>query len=150
MERELEVDATEFLRNVTPAAKRSRLAPYWNEVVKLRDNDCTLVQVCCFLQKNGVQISIAGLSKYIKRRNFLIQEERTGAQSTNKAKTAVARHADQGASQRPVVAPLAGGDGDTEIAGPGLSLKQRREMRADEFIKSENTVLNKLGKKRNP
>lgn len=62
------MDANEFLRNVTPAVKRSRLVPYWEDIAKLRASNCTLDQVCGFLRKNGVHISIAGLSKYIKRR----------------------------------------------------------------------------------
>ena len=52
-----------------------------------------------------------------------------------------------------VTPPLTGGDSDTDEPGAvaaGLSPKQRREMRADEFIKSENTVLNKLVKKKDP
>ena len=35
-------------------------------------------------------------------------------------------------------------------AAAGLSPKQRREKRADEFIRPENTVLNKLVKKKDP
>lgn len=62
------MDANEFLRNVTPAVKRSRLVPYWEDIAKLRASNCTLDQVCGFLRKNGVHISIAGLSKYIRSR----------------------------------------------------------------------------------
>lgn len=62
------MDANEFLRNVTPGVKRSRLAPFWTEITKLRNGNCTLAQVCEFLDKNDVHISIAGLAQYIKRR----------------------------------------------------------------------------------
>lgn len=62
------MDANEFLRNVTPAVKRSRLVSYWEDIAKLRASNCTLDQVCGFLRENDVHISIAGLSKYIKRR----------------------------------------------------------------------------------
>ena len=61
------MDANEFLRNVTPAVKRSRLVPYWDDIAKLRASNCSLGQVCGYLRENGVQISIAGLSKYIKK-----------------------------------------------------------------------------------
>ena len=67
-QRKLEMDANEFLRNVTPAVKRSRLVPYWDDIAKLRASNCSLGQVCGYLRENGVQISIAGLSKYIKKR----------------------------------------------------------------------------------
>ncbi|HLD44993.1 MAG TPA: hypothetical protein VJC18_06120 [bacterium] len=62
------MDANEFLRNVTPGVRRSRLAPYWNEINKLRNGNCTLAQVCEFLDENDIHISIAGLAQYIKRR----------------------------------------------------------------------------------
>jgi len=62
------MEANEFLRKVTPGVKRSRLAPYWAEITKLRNGNCTLAQVCEFLDENDVHISIAGLAQYIKRR----------------------------------------------------------------------------------
>lgn len=63
-----DVDADEFMSKVTPAVKQSRLVPYWGDITKLRSGKCTLGQVCDFLDENGVEISIAGLSQYIKRR----------------------------------------------------------------------------------
>jgi hypothetical protein len=71
------VDADEFLKRITPAGKRSRLAPFWNDITKLRQHGCTLEQVCQFLATNQVQMSIAGLSKYIKRRD---EKEQASAQ----------------------------------------------------------------------
>jgi hypothetical protein len=61
------MNADEFLKQVTPAAQRSRLAPYGNDIAKLRDKGCSLEQVCQFLAANGVQITIAGLSKYLRK-----------------------------------------------------------------------------------
>ena len=76
------MDANEFLKKVTPAVKRSRLAPFWEDIKKLRMSGCTLEQVCEFLSINGVQMSIAGLSKYIKRR-----EEKASSATTTPANT---------------------------------------------------------------
>lgn len=73
------VDAAEFLKKVTPAGQRSRVAPFWNDITKLRESGCTLEQMCAFLAENGVQISIAGLSKYIKRREEKGEGERVHA-----------------------------------------------------------------------
>lgn len=67
-QRKLDVDANQFLSKVTPGVKRSRLAPFWAEITKLRNGNCTLGQVCDFLDENDVHISIAGLAQYIKRR----------------------------------------------------------------------------------
>ncbi len=68
------MDADEFLKRVEPAAKRSRLAPFLDDIKKLRGEGCTLDQVREFLAANGVTISVAGLSKFLKR-----QEEKPGA-----------------------------------------------------------------------
>lgn len=73
------MDANEFLKKVKPAAQRSKVAPFWNDITKLRESGCTLEQVCEFLAANGVQISIAGLSKYIKRREEKGETERVHA-----------------------------------------------------------------------
>ncbi len=48
------MDANEFLKKVTPAGQRSRLAPFWNDITKLRQSGCTLEQVCEFLAANGL------------------------------------------------------------------------------------------------
>lgn len=81
--KETGVDVNDFLKNVTPASPRSRLTPFWSDIVKLRKNDCSLNQVRTFLKANGVEISIAGLSKYIKKReekeNFDNNETRSKA-----------------------------------------------------------------------
>lgn len=61
------MNADEFLKSVTPARQRSRLAPYWGDIVKLRAHGCSLEQVCQFLAANQVHISVAGLSQYIRR-----------------------------------------------------------------------------------
>ena len=68
------MDALEFLSRVTPRKQHSRLDPFLADITLLRQRGCTLEQVCEFLAVNNVQISIAGLSKFIKRR-----EEEPGA-----------------------------------------------------------------------
>lgn len=68
------MDADEFLKTITPAVQRSRLAPFWDDIVKLRAHGCSLDQVCQFLAANQVQISITGLSKYIRRREAGLPE----------------------------------------------------------------------------
>lgn len=83
------MDANEFLRNVTPAVKRSRLVPYWDDIAKLRASNCTLGQVCGYLRENGVHISIAGLSKYIKRRE---ENEKEGGISKTDIRTEIKKN----------------------------------------------------------
>lgn len=62
------MDAKEFLQQVTPAAKRSRLAPFMQDIEMLRSAGCSLAQVQEFLKINGVVISRAGLSAYLLRK----------------------------------------------------------------------------------
>lgn len=69
------MNTDEFLKKIKPAAKRSLLAPWWKEIRELREKNCTLDQVCKFLSLNGVEITIAGLSKYIKRQEMRESEE---------------------------------------------------------------------------
>lgn len=61
------MDANEFLKLVSPAGKKSRLAPFLNDIEKLRTAGCTLEQVQDFLQRNGITISVSGLSAYLRR-----------------------------------------------------------------------------------
>ena len=62
------MDALEFLSRVTPGKQHSRLTPFLADITLLRQHGCTLEQVCEFLASNNVLISVAGLSKFIKRR----------------------------------------------------------------------------------
>ena len=96
------MDASEFLKKITPAAKRSRLAPFWEDIKKLRQSGCTLEQVCEFLAANGVQMSIAGLSKYIKRR-----EEKSSSATTPQEEAAKDTQDVKNFSEGPVpIAPI--------------------------------------------
>lgn len=61
------MDADEFSRTVRPAKLRSRLAPFWLGILKLRNQGYSLAQIREFLSLNNVTISIAGLAAYIKR-----------------------------------------------------------------------------------
>lgn len=106
------MDANEFLKKVTPAAQRSRLAPFWNDITKLRGSGCTLEQVCEFLAANGVQISIAGLSKYIKRREEKGEGEQVAEQVARPERPKpVASQKPVTPKEEPVAAPIPGSTG---------------------------------------
>jgi hypothetical protein len=76
------MDAEEFLKQVNPAVRRSKLAPHLEDIRKLRGSGCTLEQVCAFLASNGVTVSVAGLSSYLLR-----QEKLTNPVPKEKQKT---------------------------------------------------------------
>ena len=139
------MDINEFIKQVKPSAKRSQLDPFKAQIFELRELGYANGQIRDWLATNGIEVTQESVRKFVNSR------ESAGALP---AKTAVVKQRDQRTSQGLVVtSPLTGGDRDAdkpEAAAAGLSHKQRREKRADEFIKSENTVLNKFVKKKDP
>lgn len=71
------MDADDYLKAVPPASRRSKLAPWLADIRKLRANGYTLEQVREFLSQNGVEISIAGVSAYVKRMEARQEKEVT-------------------------------------------------------------------------
>ena len=142
------MDINEFIKQVKPRAKRSQLDPFKSQIFELRELGYANGQIRDWLATNGIEVTQESVRK------FVVTRESASAQPAYKEKAVVVRQSDQGTSQGLVVtSPIAGGDSDTDepgAAAAGLSPKQRREKRADEFIKSENTVLNKLVKKKDP
>lgn len=71
-----------FMKRVKPAAPRSQLAAHWESIKSLREHGYTLEQVCEYLAAKGVQITVAGLSNYIRRRKDKASEEAPVTQET--------------------------------------------------------------------
>lgn len=63
------MNADEFLKQVLPASKPSRLAPYLNDLNMLRQSGYTFKQAQDFLRRNDVTISIGGLAAYLQRQS---------------------------------------------------------------------------------
>lgn len=61
------MDVNEFMQQVRPAGKRSRIAPFLSEILTLRERGFSLEQVREFLSRNGVEVSVGGLSAYLSR-----------------------------------------------------------------------------------
>jgi hypothetical protein len=62
------VDANDFLKTATPRIRRSDIEPFYPELLKLKDRNCTLKVMQEFLSQNGVTVSVGAISKFIKRR----------------------------------------------------------------------------------
>ncbi len=62
------MDVVEFLRATEPKAQVSKLEKYLTEIRRLRDAGMTLQQVLVFLAENGVVISQASLSRFLKKK----------------------------------------------------------------------------------
>jgi len=61
------MDVNEFMQQVRPAGKRSRIAPFLSEILTLRERGFSLEQVREFLSRNGVEVSVGGLSAFLSR-----------------------------------------------------------------------------------
>jgi hypothetical protein len=142
------MDISEFIKQVKPRAKRSQLDPFRSQIFELRELGYANGQIRDWLATNGIEVTQESVRK------FVVTRESANAQPTHQEKSVVFRQRDQGTSQGLVVTPpFGGGNSNTDepgAAAAGLSPKQRREQRADEFIKPENTLLNKIVKKKDP
>lgn len=142
------MDINEFVKQVKPRAKRSQLDPFKSQIFELRALGYANGQIRDWLATIGIEVTQESVRK------FVVTRESANAQPATKEKAAVVKQSGQGTSQGLIASPpLASGHSETYEPGAveaGLSPKQRREKRADEFIRSENTVLNKLVKKKDP
>jgi len=68
------MNADEFLNQITPAARRSKLSPLRADIQKLRTAGCSLKQVQAFLLANEVVISLSGLAKFVTAQQALSEE----------------------------------------------------------------------------
>lgn len=79
------MDVEKFLATVEKkGGKRSRLEPFISDIMKLREENCSLNQVREYLQLNDIEISVAGLSAYIQRRIISSSKSNTQKQNANK------------------------------------------------------------------
>jgi hypothetical protein len=60
------MDIEEFKKNTTPRAKRSKLHPFRNDIIDLRENGYSFSQIAEYLANKGLVISIVRLSKFVK------------------------------------------------------------------------------------
>lgn len=47
---------TDFLKEITPARKKSKLKPYQKEIFELREAGCSFQQITDFLKRNGLEV----------------------------------------------------------------------------------------------
>lgn len=116
------MNVEEFLKQVQPAVRRSRLAPHIADIQRLRAAGCSLDQVRRFLAENGVTVSVAGLSSY------LIRQTQTQTQSKNNKSAA------------PAPANTKSGASEIKIEPEntdGLSAKQLAERTANKYFPSD-------------
>jgi hypothetical protein len=118
---------TAFMEATTPGGRESKLLPYLEEINLARSRKYTLKQIQAWLQRNGVDISIKGISKFIK---------------TQERRNAPRAHDHHDAPSRIVN----GADLDRARAVKGDGFKKDSHARiAAEFIRDDrNSVLNAM------
>ena len=114
------MDAEEFLKKVAPLGSRSRMAPYWGDIVKLREHGCTLDQVCAFLAANQVKVTKAGLSQYIRRR-----EAKGGLERRSEVTPQTAQKSTPPEDTKKITNPA------------GLRERRKREINLDDYLNVE-------------
>lgn len=62
------IETTEFLKKITPSAKKGKLEPFSLQILELRAEGCSFKQISEFLSQNGVQVSIAFLSRFVDKK----------------------------------------------------------------------------------
>jgi hypothetical protein len=128
MSRERMLPLDDFIRSTEPAYKESRLLPFWEEIRTARARKYTLAQIRQWLNQNGVDISIQGLSRFI-----IVQTARDSGLQQAEAIEACGAEA-----SRPKPP-------SEKISAPAGKRKDRREQTAAQFIRDDaNSVLNIL------
>jgi DNA-binding transcriptional MerR regulator len=128
MSRERMLPLDDFIRSTEPAYKESRLLPFWEEIRIARARKYTLAQIRQWLNQNGIDISIQGLSRFI-----IVQTARD-----NGLHPAEAIEAWRPEVSRPKPT-------SENISAPAAQRRDRREQTAAQFIRDDaNSVLNIL------
>lgn len=123
------MDVNDYMRQVRPAGKRSRIAPFLSEIQTLRERGFSLEQVREFLSTNGVEVSVGGLSAYLSRQGV------------------------QGHPASPVPVSPSAATGTSEAIAQGnataMDAREQREAVANRFISSQtqNTILKRIQEK---
>lgn len=65
----MKVSVEEFLKTAQPK-RHSKLEPFREDIEKLKQAGIANIEICRFLELNGVQITASGLSRYLKNRNI--------------------------------------------------------------------------------
>ncbi len=142
------MDISEFVKQVKPRAKRSQLDPFKAQIFELRKLGYANWQIRDWLATVGIEVTQESVRKFVVTR-----EGSVATPSRQEGLEAMKRGgevADTSLSVAPGPEVSNSTTAEPATGAVGLSPKQRREKRADEFIKSENPVLNKLVKKKDP
>jgi hypothetical protein len=81
------VDADEFLKTTKPRKRLSKIEPYYQELLKLEDRNCTFKVMQEFLSQNGVTVSENAISIFLKRRKTTKEATRQLSEQPTKEKT---------------------------------------------------------------
>ena len=123
------MDIKEFQKLVEPKAKRSKLLPYLSQILELKSNGYSNLQITEWLKLNDIEVTQEAVRKFINNKN---SEKNSPALGLLKTSTEVI--------ERNAATNIA-------IETHGLSAKQIREKNADKYCpESTNPLLKRLMK----
>lgn len=136
------MELEKFKQRVQPNSRRSKLDKFITEIFALRNDGYTLQQIADFLKENGTVVTRQSVQEFIQRRSAsggAIPAPRAAPAALPPTPTATPGAAP---ATEPDTPPISGDDLE------GLDKKQRREKRADQFIKpeAENPLLKRIKK----
>ncbi|WP_197339778.1 hypothetical protein [Ralstonia solanacearum] len=124
------MSAADFLKQVTPAARRSKLFPWAADIRMLRDAGCSLSQIRAFLAHNGVSVAVSTLNAFIARH---LPEEPAAAVVSKTAPV------EEGTTPKAEAAPASSHAGSFKskkqlaVEHPNLSAAELRDLYARQF-----------------
>lgn len=158
------MDIEEFEKKVQPGAKRSRLEPFLVQIFELKSKKYTNLQISEWLAANGVKVSQEAVRKFINSREGTEQEvahnpkpkESSDIGLYNPTQKTRQISNENSASETPgksgVETPLLQ-NSEQSVSNDdenldGLSMREKRERRASQFIKEapSNPLLKNLSK----
>ena len=83
------ISATEFMQQKS-APKRSKLAPFQDDILLLKQNGYTDMQVLEFLAMNGVKVAQSTLNQFVHSRKQQLQNATNDAASVQTTQTQIA------------------------------------------------------------
>lgn len=137
--KDLNMDISEFEKQVPPRAKRSRLEPFREQIYELKLKGYADGQIREWLLANGLEISRQSIQKFFKKHGV----DGVNPSTFHQPSTTLSASAAPVVSSAPPVSPEAV---DTSPAdnSAGLDKKQQREKFAEKYVGDKTTPKNTI------
>lgn len=132
------MDINEFVKQVQPRAKRSRLDPFKDQIFELKARGYANWQIRDWLASNGIDVTQESVRKFVVTRGEGKQKQFSNPnQDTNTPAPTTGSQGDSGMA-----------DGDVETGAQGR--KERLDKHSNEYVNQETNPVLKILKKKDP